>query len=137
MRSLIEDEIDAEILHGRIEKFLDHLRQAVHFIDKENISPFQMGENADQISALLNGGAGGGHNVNSHFLSDDMGERRFPKPRRGMKEDVVQWLSPFLGSPDRNIEGLYDLTLTDIFSELSGPQIEIVFNLLLKPVFVF
>jgi hypothetical protein len=128
MSPSVKNEIDAKIFHGRIEKFFDHLGQTVHFIDKKDIPSFQMSKDADEVTSFFKGRPRRGHETNIHLCGNDMGERRLPQPWRGMKENVIQRLPPSLGRLDRNLQGLHYLFLTDIFGELSRPQIEIILN---------
>ena len=59
MNTLIKNEINGEVFHGRIHKFFDRLGCPVDFVDKQNITIFKMGENSHQIAAFFEGGSRG------------------------------------------------------------------------------
>ena len=41
IRAAIDDEVDLEILHRRIEKLFDDAAQAMNFVDEEDVAGFQ------------------------------------------------------------------------------------------------
>src|SRR5882762_196968 len=59
-RSLSDDEIDAKILHRRIEHFFDCGLQAVNFVEEKYFAGFQRGENRGQIAFAIEQRAGAG-----------------------------------------------------------------------------
>ncbi len=58
MDALVEDEVDREILHRRVEQLLDRLGEPVDFVDEQDVAGLQVRENADQVAAFFEGGAG-------------------------------------------------------------------------------
>jgi hypothetical protein len=131
MGSFIEDEIDAKILHGRIEKFFHNFGETVYLVNEEDIPSFKMGKNADEVSSFFNGGPGGGDDTGIHLRGNDMGKSGFSQSRRGMKKDVVERLPSFLGGLDGNLQRFHHLFLPDVFGKVTRPQIEIILNFLL------
>jgi hypothetical protein len=51
-RPLADDEVELEILHGRIEDFLDGRIEAVDFIDEEHVALFEIGEQRRKVTGL-------------------------------------------------------------------------------------
>ena len=58
-RPLADDEIELEILHRRIEDFLDRRIEAVDLIDEQNVALFEIGEQRRKIAGLGDDGTGG------------------------------------------------------------------------------
>ena len=60
-RTLADNQVQAEVLHGRVEDFLHHRGQAVDFVDEQNVQGGQIGEH-EQL------GLGPGHEHPSRHL---------------------------------------------------------------------
>ena len=50
---LIDDDVELEVLHGRVEVFLDRRLEPVDFVDKEHVAAFERGEQAREIAGLF------------------------------------------------------------------------------------
>ncbi len=74
--ALVEDDVDGEVLHRRVEQLLHHLRQAVDLVDEEDVALFEVGEDAYQVAAALQRGAGSALELHSQLGGDDAGEGR-------------------------------------------------------------
>ncbi len=55
--SLIDDDIDAEIFDGGVEVFFDDFGEAMDFVDEEDISFLEAGEEASEVASFFDGGA--------------------------------------------------------------------------------
>ena len=122
VNALVKDKVHRKIFHGRIEKLLNHSRKPVDLINKEYVPFFQMGQNAQQIAAPLQGRTTAHRDLNTHFFSNDVGKGCLAQTRGGMKQDVIQWLFTLECSLNGNTEGLYHLGLTDIFLQTLRPE---------------
>ncbi|MNF70660.1 hypothetical protein D3C84_525760 [compost metagenome] len=49
-RPLTDHDVELEVLHGRVQHFLDNGRQAMDFIDEQHIVRFQVGQQRRQIA---------------------------------------------------------------------------------------
>ena len=58
-RPLADDEIELEILHRRIEDFLDRGIEPVNFVDEEDVALFEIGEERRKVAGLRDHRAGG------------------------------------------------------------------------------
>ena len=56
-RALIDDDIDAEIFDGGVEVFFDDFGEAMDFVDEEDISFLEAGEEASEVASFFDGGA--------------------------------------------------------------------------------
>ena len=50
---LADEDIDLEILHGRVEDLFDHVVQPMDFIDEEDVVFFEVAEDGRQVSRPL------------------------------------------------------------------------------------
>ena len=103
-RALADDEVELEILHRRVEGFLDGGLQAVDFVDEEHVARLQIGENGREVTGALEHGAGGGAEAYTHFAGDDLGEGGFAQAGGAVEEDMVQRLAARAGGLDEDGE---------------------------------
>ncbi len=95
--------------------FLDHRVYTVDLVNKQDIAPFQGGEEGCNISGFFEYRAGGSPDLRTHFMSDDMGKGCLSKTRRPGEQDVIQGFTPLLCCPDGDLQGFFDLYLPDKF----------------------
>ena len=55
--ALIDDDIDTEIFDGGVEVFFDDFGEAMDFVDEEDISFLEAGEEAGEVASFFDGGA--------------------------------------------------------------------------------
>ena len=55
--ALIDNDIDAEIFDGGVKVFFDDFGEAMNFVDEENISFLEAGEEAGEVASFFDGGA--------------------------------------------------------------------------------
>src|SRR6516225_7744803 len=121
-RSLADNQVELEILHRRIEDLLDRWRQAMDFVDKEDIARLQIGEQRGEIAAALDDRARGGTEPDSHLARNDVRECRLAEARRSGEEDMIERLAPGLRGIDKHAEIVPQLTLSDEFIQCQRPQ---------------
>jgi hypothetical protein len=78
VRSFFDHEVDAEILHRRIKKFLDGAGQPVDLIDEQDVPRLQVGEDTHEIPTALQRWAGGGDDVRVHLMRNHVRQRGLP-----------------------------------------------------------
>ena len=76
-----DDQVELEILHGRVEDFLDRRLQAVDFVDEQHVARLQVGEDGGEVSGALDDRAGGGAEAYAELAGDDLGERGLAQAR--------------------------------------------------------
>ena len=59
-RPLADDEVELEILHRRIQHFLDGRLQAVDFVDEQHVARLQVGQDRGEVAGALDHRPGGG-----------------------------------------------------------------------------
>ena len=60
VRPLVDDDVELEVLHRRVEVFLDGLLEAVDFVDEQHVALLEVGQQAGEVAGLLDGRAAGG-----------------------------------------------------------------------------
>ena len=55
--ALIDDDIDTEIFDGGVEVFFDDFGEAMDFVDEEDISFLESGEESGEVASFFDGGA--------------------------------------------------------------------------------
>ena len=59
VRPLVDDDVELEVLHRRVEVFLDGLLEAVDFVNEQHVALLEVGQQAGQVAGFLDGGAAG------------------------------------------------------------------------------
>jgi hypothetical protein len=110
VESLVHDEVDREVLHGRVEQLLDDSREPVDLVDEQHVALAQIRQDAHQIGAPLERRTRRGHDRGAHLIGQDGGERRLAEAGRPGEQHVVQRLSPLsrrlhrdAQAPDRGV----------------------------------
>ena len=129
---LADDQVQLEVLQGRIEDLLDLRQQAVNLVDEQHVVGLQVGENGRQVSLDLNDGPGGGLQPHSQLVGDDSGQGGLSQAGRTVEQHVVQGLAAGAGRRHRDLQVLLDLGLAYILLQNLGAQAELVALLLLE-----
>lgn len=111
VRPLVDNNIQPEILHGRVQILLNGRVQAVDLINKQNIPLFQIGQHAGQVSRLFNLGAGSRMNAAADGIRDNIGKRRLPQARGTAQQDVIQHVVALSGGFHHQHQAVLNLLL--------------------------
>jgi len=76
-RTLINDDVQPEVLHCRVEVFLNAGVKAVDLINKENVLFLEIGKNAREITRALNLRTASRVHPRTDRVGNDMGQRCF------------------------------------------------------------
>lgn len=74
-RAFPDHDVEGEVFHRGVEHFFHRSPQSVDFIDEQNITFSQVGEQGGQIPLPFDDWPGGDFDVDAHFVCHDMGER--------------------------------------------------------------
>ena len=99
-RPLPYDDVDLEVLHGRVEDLLDGAVEPVDLVDEEHVPLLQMGEDGGHVGLALQRRSRGGRDVHPHLQGDDVGESGLAQSRRSGQQHVVQRLTARLRRRD-------------------------------------
>ena len=120
--SLVNDDVEFEILHGRVEVLLDRLLQAMDFVDEQHVAFFEVGQQAGEIAGFFDGRTAGAFEVGAHGLGEDVGQRGFAQARGPAQQDVIDRFVALFGGGDGDFQALLDLGLAGEFGEQRWPQ---------------
>ena len=83
----------------------------------------QVGEDGRQVSATLDGRAGGDADADAHLDGDDVGQRGLAKAGRAVEQDVIECFAARPGSRDGDAQVLFYLSLSDELRQAFGAQV--------------
>ena len=89
-RSLADDEVELEVLHRRIEDFLDRRIEPMDLVDEQDVALLEVGEQRGEIAGLGNHRTGGGAKADAQLLGHDLRQRRLAETRRTRKQHMVE-----------------------------------------------
>lgn len=104
--ALVDHDIEAEILHRGVEILLDGFRDAVDFVDEEDVAFLEIREEAGEVAGFFDDGAGGDADVFAELVAEDEGERGFAEAGRAGEENVVERFAALFGGADHDLETL-------------------------------
>ena len=93
LRPVRQADLDLEVLHRRIEEFLDDRPQAMDLVDEQDVAGAEIGQRADEIARLLERRTGLGVDVDADLTGDQLAERRLAQARRAEEQRVIERLA--------------------------------------------
>src|SRR2546425_8583622 len=120
--SLAADKVELEVLHCRVERFLDRPGQAMDLVDEEDVAVLQVGEDRGERALVLDRRAGRRADVDTHLVRYDVGERRLPQPGRPCDQDVFDRLVAAARRRDQDLQVRLDAILADELGEATRAQ---------------
>ena len=127
--ALVHDEVDDEVLHGRVEQLLHDTRQAMDLVDEQDVAIVEVREDPHEVSAALDRGPRGGDQVRRHLVREDAGERRLAETWRTVEQHVVDALSALACGLDRDAKARDGLVLADVFLERARTELALELRL--------
>lgn len=120
--ALTDHDVDFAVFHGGVEDFFDLAGEAVDFVDEQDGTGFEVGENADEVTGSDDGGAGCYVEDGLHFGGDDVGEGGFPEAGGAVKEEMVERFFTLFCGLEKDAEIAFDVFLPDEFGEATGSE---------------
>ena len=114
---MVDHDIDAEIFDGGVEIFFDHFREAVNFIDKEDIAFLKASKKSRKVAGFFDRRTGGGANGSVHFCAEDVGESGFSKSGRAAEKEMVEGLGAGSGRIEKDAEAVFEFGLASKVGE--------------------
>ena len=118
----VDDEVDAEVFHRRIEILFDDPAEPVDLVDEQHVALIERGQDADEILRFLERRPRRAVQRSAEFLRDQVGQRRLSQTRRSREQDVFERFAAPLRGIDRDVQVLDDLSLPDVLFERPRPQ---------------
>src|SRR5690606_26172597 len=122
-----EDDVDGEVLHGRIEDLFDGAGEPVDLVDEEDVALFEVRQDGGQVARSLQRRSRGEPQVGPHLGGHDPGQGGLTQPGRTREEDVVEGSSLAAGGIDRDPEPFLDLLLADELVETMRSECDLDF----------
>jgi hypothetical protein len=97
-------DVEAEVLHRRVEALFDDRVQAVDLVDEEDVVRAELGEETREGALVLNDRAVGAEELDSHFFCEDLRERGLAEPREAAEKEVVEGLAAAARGFDEDVE---------------------------------
>ena len=116
------DDVDAAVLHRRIEELLDRPVQAVDLVDEEDVLGLERRQDRGHVGLAVDGRARHDPERRGHLGRDDARERRLAQARRPGQEHVLARLAAPAGGLEEDAELLLDLGLAHELGQAPGPQ---------------
>ena len=117
VRPLVNDDVEFEILHRRVQIFLDGFLQAMDFVNEQHVAFFEVRQQAGEVAGFLDGRAAGAFEVRAHGLGEDVGERGFAEAGRAAEQDVVERFASAVWRRHGDFQALLDLGLAGEFGK--------------------
>ena len=122
VRPLVNDDVEFEVLHRRVQIFLDGFLQAMDFVNEQHVAFLEVRQQAGEVAGFLDGRAAGAFEVRAHGLGEDVSERGFTQAGRTAEQDVVERFAPLFRRLHGDSEALLDLELAGEFGKERGAQ---------------
>ena len=132
-RALADDQVELEVLHRRVEDFLDRRRQAMDLVDEEHVARLEVGEHGGKIARALHDRPRSRAKADAELAGDDLRERRLAEPGRPMQQHMVERLGPRAGRVDKDAEIVAQGALADELGERLRPEAALGGVLLARP----
>ena len=110
-RTLVNHDVDAIVLHGRIEVFLHHGLQAVYLIDEKHVARLQRREDAGQVTGLVEHRAGRDLETHAQLVGNDIAQRCLAQSRRSVEQRMVERLTTVFGGLHKDAQVVDHLPL--------------------------
>jgi hypothetical protein len=111
--SLAEHDVQAKILHRRVEVLFHRLGNAMDLVDEQDGLLFEVRQVRDEVLGRFECRAAGGYQRDVELAGDAVGKGSLAQSRRAVEEDVPQRLPPLAGRIDDDVQPLDDLPLAD------------------------
>ncbi len=123
--ALADHDVEAVVFEGGVELLLKDGREAVDFVEEEDLLFLDVGEDGRQIAGDDEAGAAGLLEGSAHFVGDDGGEGGFAEAGRAEEEDVVEGFAAGFGGFEGDGELLLGLGLADEFRKFLRAELEL------------
>ena len=121
-RTFVDHDVDAIVLHGRVEILLHHRTQTMYLIDEKDIIGLKRCEQSCQVTWFVKNRARGHFETHAQFVGDDVTECRLTESRRAKKQHMVKALVPKLGGFDEDLEVGRHFALSRKIRKTQRPQ---------------
>ncbi len=130
VRTLVEREVHAEVLHRGVEVLLDRGGDAVDLVDEQHVALLELRQDPDQVARALERRAGGRVQAHAELARQDARQARLAQAGRAAQERVLERLAAPLRRLQRDAQVLDHASLADELAQ--GARAERVLELALR-----
>ena len=120
--ALAQHDVDAEILHGRIQHLFHWPGQAVDLVDEQHVAGLELGEHGREVPGPLHCRARGGLEVGLEFVGDNVSQGGLAEAGRSGKQQVVDWFAALASGTEQHVEMPLELSLANEVTQGAGPE---------------
>jgi hypothetical protein len=122
VRTLADHDVEAKVLHRRIEVFLDNRREPMDFVDEQHVARAQMGDQACEVPLLLDGRTAGCVQCGPHLGGDDVRERGLAETRRATQQHMIERLPTHARGAGEDLQVLHERLLPHVIGKSTRPE---------------
>ena len=111
--TLADEDVELEVLHGRIEDLLHRAVHAVDLVDEEDVALLQVGQQGGQVARPHQDRSRRDPQAHPEFGGHDAGQRRLAQTGRTGEQQVVGRLVALEGRLDDDLQVFGELALSD------------------------
>ena len=116
-RPFADHDVELEVLHRRIQHFLDHGREPMDLVDEQHVARLQVGQQRGEIAGPFEHRARGLAQVHAQLAGEDVGERGLAEAGRAEDQRVIQRLAALDRRLHEDLHLRLDLFLADVVGE--------------------
>jgi len=120
--ALAHREIEAAILHRRVEELFRHPAQPVNLIDEQQLARLQIHQQTNDVAGTLEGGSTGDPAGDPELLRQHHRHGGFAETGRAVEQHVVEGIPTRRGRLHRNPKHLLEFALPDVVIQPLRPQ---------------
>ncbi len=121
-RTLSNGQIDCEVLHRRVENFLDSCSETMNLVDEEYVSRFDVSQDRREISRPENRRSGRRTKPAAHLLRNDVRQRRLSESWGAGEQDMIEGFPAESRGFDVDAQVLDESPLTHIVGDPPRPK---------------
>ena len=111
-RTFVDHDVDAVVLHGRIEVFLHYGAEAVDFVDEEHVVRLERGEESCQVARFVEHRSAGKLESHTEFVGNDVRQCGLSQSGRAVQKGVVEGLAAHPCCFDEDFQVFHHLFLS-------------------------
>ena len=120
--ALAHGEIEAKVLHGRVEDFFGDPVEPVDLINEQQLLGLEVHQQAHDVAGALQGRGTGDAAAHAKFFGQHQGHGGFAQARGAIEQHVVEGFLTAAGGLNGNAQHLLEFALADVVGQALGPE---------------
>ena len=118
-RTLVDHDVDAVVLHRRVEILLYDRRETVNLVNEQHVARFERSEDASEVARLVEHRSARNLEAHAQFVGYNVAKRCLAQSWGAVQQRVVERFAAVLRRLDEHFEVLHHLLLS---AEIAEPQ---------------